>query len=102
MWRVIHSLLLTTLISVPLALVQAQSLSSDDIRNLDDQVQEIKTDVLDIVAEINRLEERLLFPSGTRLSVSLAIARQEDVTLSLRSTSRIPVIGKHPGKEFWK
>jgi hypothetical protein len=31
----------------------------------DEQVQEIKSDVLGIASELNRLEERLLYPSNT-------------------------------------
>ncbi len=46
----------------------AQDASTDDMRSLDGQVQEIKSDVLSIAAELNNLEERLLYPSGTRCS----------------------------------
>jgi len=80
-WRVIRSLLVTTLIIAPLASLQAEELSRDDIRNLDLQVQEIKSDVLDIAADFNTLEQRLLFPSGTRLSVFLSIVAQKNFRL---------------------
>ena len=82
MWRVMHSWLLTALLAAPFALTQAQEPSADDIRGLDEQVQDVKTEVLDIAAEFNRLEQRLLYPSATRLTVSLAMIANEDVRLS--------------------
>jgi len=59
----------------------AQEMSGDDMRSLDGQVQEIKSDVLSIAAELNNLEERLLYPSNTELSVFVAIAKDEDFRL---------------------
>lgn len=47
--------------------------AAEDIRSLDEQVQEIKTDVLNIAAELDNLEERLLYPSGTQVAVFVAI-----------------------------
>lgn len=73
MWRVKHGLLLTLLLAAPLASIPAQETSDDDIGKLDDQVQELKTEVLEIAAELDSLERRLLYPSGTRLLVSLAM-----------------------------
>lgn len=43
--------------------------AADDVRSLDEQVQEIKSDVLNIAAELDNLEERLLYPSGTQVAV---------------------------------
>lgn len=81
MWRLIHSLVLAVLLAAPLASVGAAEPASAGIRQLDDEVQEAKTDVLNIAAELNMLEAELLYPSGTRLTVSLAIARDEGVQL---------------------
>ena len=47
--------------------------AADDIRSLDEQVQEIKSDVLNIAAELDNLEERLLYPSGTQVAVFVAL-----------------------------
>ena len=58
-------------------LVTAQDLSGDNIRSLDGQVQEIKSDVLSIASELNTLEERLLFPSHTQVSLFVSIAQDE-------------------------
>ena len=51
------------------------------MRSLDEQVQEIKTDVLGIAAELNRLEEKLLYPSNTQLAVFVSIAEGETFRL---------------------
>jgi hypothetical protein len=45
------------------------------IKGLDEQVQEIKSDVLGIAAELNRLEEKLLYPSNTQVAVFVAIEK---------------------------
>jgi len=79
MWSVIRSILLTALLTAPLASSQAQELSNDDIRSLDDHVQDAKSVALSIAAELNMLEERLLYPSGTQVSIYLSVARQADV-----------------------
>lgn len=79
MWSVIRSVLVTVLLIAPLASSQAQELSNDDIRSLDDHVQDAKSAALSIAAELKMLEERLLYPSGTQVSIYLSIARQAGV-----------------------
>jgi hypothetical protein len=59
----------------------SQDLAGDNLRSLDGQVQEIKSDVLDIASELQNLEERLLYPSGTQLSIFVAIEQAEDFRL---------------------
>lgn len=59
------------LCSVP---ASAQQDDRQQMRGLDEQIQEIKSEVLDIAAELNRLEEKLLFPSGTQVAVFVALA----------------------------
>jgi hypothetical protein len=61
--------------------VGAQSPSTEEMRSLDEQVQEIKSDVLGIAAELSRLEERLLYPSNTQLAVFVSIADGETFRL---------------------
>jgi hypothetical protein len=53
--------------------VIAQSFSSTEMRSLDEQVQEIKSDVLGIAAELSRLEETLLYPSNTHVAIFIAM-----------------------------
>jgi hypothetical protein len=59
----------------------AQNASRQEMRSLDEQVQEIKSDVLGIAAELGTLEERLLYPSGTQLSIFVALASGEEFRL---------------------
>ena len=63
------------------ALMAADDLTGDNMRSLDGQVQEIKSDVLNIASELNTLEERLLFPSHTQVSLFVSIAESEDFRL---------------------
>jgi hypothetical protein len=53
---------------------QEQQSDQQQMRGLDEQVQEIKSDVLSIAAELSRLEEKLLYPSGTQVAVFVALA----------------------------
>ena len=51
------------------------------MRGLDEQVQEVKSDVLSIAAELNQLEEKLLYPSGTQVAVFVALAKGDQMRL---------------------
>lgn len=55
----------------------AQEVSREQMRGLDEQVQEIKSDVLGIAAELSRLEERLLYPTGTQVALFVSVAEGE-------------------------
>ena len=59
----------------------ADSASQQEMRSLDEQVQEIKTDVLGIATDLNLLEERLLFPSNTQVSLFISLSQQEPFRL---------------------
>jgi hypothetical protein len=64
----------------------AQTSSADDsaraqMKGLDEQVQEVKTDVLSIAADLNQLEEKLLYPSDTHLAVFISLAQGETLRL---------------------
>ena len=65
-----------------LGLARAQEQpASAEMRSLDEQVQEIKTDVLGIAADLTRLEEKLLYPSGTQVAIFVSIAEGEKFRL---------------------
>jgi hypothetical protein len=81
MWQAIRKTLAIILILGPAALAGAEDLSRNDMRSLDGQVQEIKSDVLNIASELNNLEERLLYPSNTQVSIFVAIDENEDFRL---------------------
>lgn len=51
------------------------------MQGLDEQVQEIKSEVLSIATELSRLEEKLLYPSNTQVSVFLSLAEGEELQL---------------------
>lgn len=53
----------------------------EQMRGLDEQIQEIKSEVLDIAQELSRLEEKLLYPSGTQVAVFVALADGEPMRL---------------------
>ena len=53
----------------------------EQMKGLDEQVQEVKSDVLSIAAELKQLEERLLYPSDTHLAVFVALAKGETLRL---------------------
>ena len=55
--------------------------SKEQMQSLDEQVQEIKSDVLSIAAELSRLEERLLYPSNTQVAVFVSLAEGETFRL---------------------
>jgi len=59
----------------------AQQADQKEMRGLDEQVQEIKSDVLAISSELSRLEEKLLFPSGTQVAVFVALAKGDTMRL---------------------
>ena len=47
--------------------------SSTELKSLDDNVQDLKSDVLDLNRELFILEEELLFPSNTQVAVFLSL-----------------------------
>ena len=58
-----------------------QEVATGQGKGLDEQVQEIKTDVLAIGAELNQLEEKLLYPSGTQLALFVSVAKGDKFRL---------------------
>ncbi len=76
--RVFELALLTAALAVPAI---AQDISGAELRSLDGQVQEIKSDVLNIASELGNLEERLLYPSNTQVAVFVSVAEDEKFRL---------------------
>src|SRR5882724_8493809 len=60
---------------------QPQTNAQQQMRGLDDQVQDIKSDVLSIGQELNRLEEKLLYPSGTQVAIFVTLAKGDQMRL---------------------
>jgi hypothetical protein len=59
----------------------AQQNDQKEMRGLDEQVQEIKSDVLAISSELSLLEEKLLYPSGTQVAVFVVLAKGDPMRL---------------------
>ncbi len=59
----------------------AEEVSREEIKGLDEQVQDIKKDVLNLSAELARLEEKLLFPSNTQVSLFISMHKGDDFRL---------------------
>jgi hypothetical protein len=74
--------LLALALGSPLAFASAaDEVSKAQMQSLDEQVQEIKADVLRIAAELGQLEEKLLYPSNTQVAVFVSLAEGEDLRL---------------------
>jgi len=58
-----------------------EEVSKEQLKGLDEQVQEIKSDVLSIAAELNQLEEKLLYPSQTQVAMFVSLADGEKFRL---------------------
>jgi hypothetical protein len=80
MTRATLGVLLCVLAGV-LAPARAEDAYRQQMKGLDEQVQEVKSDVLSIAAELNQLQERLLYPSETHLAVFVALAKGETLRL---------------------
>jgi hypothetical protein len=57
----------------PLATTPAVAESSPDTRGLDQEIQELKKDVVDLNKDLFILEEELLFPANTQVAVFLSV-----------------------------
>jgi hypothetical protein len=77
LWTVVWG----ALASLCCAVSSAQDNYRQQMKGLDEQVQEIKSDVLSIAQELNRLEERLLYPSNTQIALFIALADGDAVRL---------------------
>lgn len=71
-------LLLISFLFIP---VHAAEVSKEQIKGLDEQVQDIKKDVLELSSELSLLEEKLLFPSNTQVSLFVSLHGDEDFQL---------------------
>jgi hypothetical protein len=58
-----------------------QTKDQQQMRGLDEEVQQIKSDVLSITQELQQLEEKLLYPSGTQVAVFVSLAKGDTMRL---------------------
>ena len=59
----------------------AEEVTKEQMKGLDEQVQDIKGDVLGIATELYQLEEKLLYPSDTQVAVFVSLAEGENFRL---------------------
>ena len=56
-------------------LLAAEMVTKEQIKGLDEQVQEIKKEVLAISADLNQLEEKLIYPSNTQVAIFISLEK---------------------------
>ena len=81
MRHVVSSFVLSVLLCAGLTTARAQDAHREQMKGLDEQVQEVKSDVLSIAAELNQLEEKLLYPSNTHFAIFVTISQGETFRL---------------------
>jgi len=76
--------------------VTAEEITTEQIKGLDEQVQEIKEDVIGIASELSRLEEKLLYPSNTEVSLFVSIADEDKTNVdAIQMVLDNKVVAKH-------
>jgi len=74
----------------------AAEVTKEQIKGLDEQVQDIKKDVLELTSELTRLEEKLLFPSNTQVSLFVSLTGDEGFILdSMQIKMDNKVVAQH-------
>jgi hypothetical protein len=81
MYKVLKAIVSGITVLLLISPAYAQDASKDQNKGLDEQVQEIKTDVLSIAAQLNQLEEKLLYPSDTQIAIFVSMAKDEKYRL---------------------
>lgn len=69
----------------------AQEVTKAEMQGLDDQVQQVKEDVIGIAGDLHALEEKLLYPSGTQVAVFVALDGGEGLRLD---SAKVRIDGK--------
>jgi len=69
-----RSVLLLALLTILISPGAPRADENHPMQSLDEQVQDVKSDVLSIGAELNNLEEKLLYPSDTQVSVFISLS----------------------------
>ena len=94
--NIFRQLLYIVLVAVFSFAVNANEISRDQIKGLDEQVQDIKKDVLNLSTELARLEEKLLFPSNTQVSLFISMHEGDDFRLdSVQLKLNEKVVAQH-------
>jgi len=78
---ILRKFLYIVLVAILPFVCNANEVSREQIKGLDEQVQDIKKDVLNLSSELARLEEKLLFPSNTQVSLFISMHEGDDFRL---------------------
>lgn len=79
--KLIFRFVFSLVLLLSMGLAQAEDVTRDQIKGLDEQVQDIKKDVIDLTAELSLLEEKLLFPSNTQVSIFISTPQDDEFRL---------------------
>jgi len=91
-----HLIVMLFLVIFVAASAQAAEVSKQQIKGLDEQVQDIKKDVLELTSELSLLEEKLLFPSNTQVSVFVSLISDNGLMLdSMQIKLNNKVVAQH-------
>src|SRR5712671_1636325 len=74
-FKIVRWMLVAMFVVAPAATFAQNAQKDNTSQGLDEQVQDIKSDVLSIGAELNQLEEKLLYPSGTQVAIFVSVAK---------------------------
>ncbi len=69
-----HKFLIAAALIAPTCAALGQQAPKEQAKGLDEQVQDIKKDVLAISSELQQLEEKLLYPSNTQVALFVSLA----------------------------
>ncbi len=78
MFAIVRGFIAVMMLGLP---VYAAGVSKEQIKGLDEQVQDIKGDALSISTELNQLEEKLLYPSNTQVALFVSLGSGETFRL---------------------
>jgi hypothetical protein len=103
MGRFLKSALIGLLIGMWVAVsaaeeITAKEITKEQIKAIDEQVQDIKKDVLDISTGLIQLEEKLIYPPNTQISISLAVAQGDKFRLD---AVKIKIDGKEAAHHIY-
>ncbi|WP_105103448.1 hypothetical protein [Microbulbifer pacificus] len=76
-----YRILMATVLLMLAVVTNAQEVSREEIRGLDEQIQDVKEDVIGLTSELNRLEEKLLFPSNTQVALFVSLPDSKEFSL---------------------
>lgn len=81
MCKYLKIVLIALLLWSSMTVGMAEEVSREQIKGLDEQVQDIKKDVLGISAELTQLEEKLIYPSNTQVSMFVTLVKGDKYRL---------------------